>query len=378
MSKFKDDFRASFLRSRNMVWRKGIGGTKFWLNVLMLIFLAVVLIGARKNIVRAWHLLEDANIWLILLLVPLQFASYYANTEIFFSYLRARGQLRQMKSIHAMSMALEFTFVDHVFPAAGVAGASYMVWRLKHYGVPTGQATMTQVMRFVVEFGTFMVLMVAALVWATMQDLTADWVVVGSTIAVMSLIFVLLFGNYVFGSKDRIISFSHWLSHLCSAVVRVITFGRKHSLAKASSLDAFFLDFNNDIQALKQDRRLLRTPIAWSFLFNILDISLFYVTFLSLGQMVNPAVLVIAYGAGNLCGNFMITPGGIGAYEAVMVTILSTGGVDPAAALAGVILARMLLLIGTLSTGFVAYQRALNKYGKPMYYKSNPDEAKRG
>ena len=114
------------------------------------------------------------------------------------------------------------------------------------------------------------------------------------------------------------------------------------------------------------------------FLFNILDISLFYVTFLSLGQMVNPAVLVIAYGAGNLCGNFMITPGGIGAYEAVMVTILSTGGVDPAAALAGVILARMLLLIGTLSTGFVAYQRALNKYGKPMYYKSNPDEAKRG
>ena len=367
MSKFKEDFRRGFLRARAHMWRKHRGGLKLWLNVIMLIFLVGVLFSAHKDIVRAWHILWHANIWLILLLIPLQFMSYYANTEVFFSYLRQRGQLKDVSRLQATGMALEFTFVDHVFPAAGVAGASYMVWRLKHHGVPTGQATMTQVMRFLVVFGTFMVLMLLALIWATVQNLAAHWVVVSSAVAVTVLLVVLLFGNYIFGNKIRIVSFSHWLSDLINHIGRVVTFGRRKQSVSSGKLDKFFLDFNEDITALKRDRRLLKQPIVWSFIFNLLDVSLFFVTFLALGKVVDPSILLISYGAATICGNFMITPGGIGAYEAMMVTVLTTGGVDAATALTGVLLARMLLLMGTLSTGFVAYQYALHKYGRPSY-----------
>lgn len=367
MSKFKEEFRRGFLRARAHMWRKHRGGLKLWLNVIMLIFLVGVLFSAHKDIVRAWHILWHANIWLILLLIPLQFMSYYANTEVFFSYLRQRGQLKDVSRLQATGMALEFTFVDHVFPAAGVAGASYMVWRLKHHGVPTGQATMTQVMRFLVVFGTFMVLMLLALIWATVQNLAAHWVVVSSAVAVTVLLVVLLFGNYIFGNKIRIVSFSHWLSDLINHIGRVVTFGRRKQSVSSGKLDKFFLDFNEDITALKRDRRLLKQPIVWSFIFNLLDVSLFFVTFLALGKVVDPSILLISYGAATICGNFMITPGGIGAYEAMMVTVLTTGGVDAATALTGVLLARMLLLMGTLSTGFVAYQYALHKYGHPSY-----------
>lgn len=367
MSKFKEEFRRGFLRARAHMWRKHRGGLKLWLNVIMLIFLVGVLFSAHKDIVRAWHILWHANIWLILLLIPLQFMSYYANTEVFFSYLRQRGQLKDVSRLQATGMALEFTFVDHVFPAAGVAGASYMVWRLKHHGVPTGQATMTQVMRFLVVFGTFMVLMLLALIWATVQNLAAHWVVVSSAVAVTVLLVVLLFGNYIFGNKIRIVSFSHWLSDLINHIGRVVTFGRRKQSVSSGKLDKFFLDFNEDIAALKRDRRLLKQPIVWSFIFNLLDVSLFFVTFLALGKVVDPSILLISYGAATICGNFMITPGGIGAYEAMMVTVLTTGGVDAATALTGVLLARMLLLMGTLSTGFVAYQYALHKYGRPSY-----------
>ncbi len=367
MSKFKEEFRRGFLRARAHMWRKHRGGLKLWLNAIMLIFLVGVLFSAHKDIVRAWHILWHANIWLILLLIPLQFMSYYANTEVFFSYLRQRGQLKDVSRLQATGMALEFTFVDHVFPAAGVAGASYMVWRLKHHGVPTGQATMTQVMRFLVVFGTFMVLMLLALIWATVQNLAAHWVVVSSAVAVTVLLVVLLFGNYIFGNKIRIVSFSHWLSDLINHIGRIVTFGRRKQSVSSGKLDKFFLDFNEDITALKRDRRLLKQPIAWSFIFNLLDVSLFFVTFLALGKVVDPSILLISYGAATICGNFMITPGGIGAYEAMMVTVLTTGGVDAATALTGVLLARMLLLMGTLSTGFVAYQYALHKYGRPSY-----------
>ena len=56
-------------------------------------------------------------------------ASYYASTEIFFTYLRARGQAKEITPLASTSVALEFNFVNHVFPSAGVSGASYMVWR---------------------------------------------------------------------------------------------------------------------------------------------------------------------------------------------------------------------------------------------------------
>ena len=191
--------------------------------------------------------------------------------------------------------------------------------------------------------------------------------VVSSAVAVTVLLVVLLFGNFIFGNKIRIVSFSHWLSDLINHIGRIVTFGRRKQSVSSGKLDKFFLDFNEDITALKRDRRLLKQPIAWSFIFNLLDVSLFFVTFLALGKVVDPSILLISYGAATICGNFMITPGGIGAYEAMMVTVLTTGGVDAATALTGVLLARMLLLMGTLSTGFVAYQYALHKYGRPSY-----------
>lgn len=365
MQRFKEGVSQGFVAARQKVRRSSRGGFRFWFNIATIVLLIVVLVAAKDELGQAWNLLGRANIWLILLLIPLQFASYYANTEIFFSYLRARGQLKQVTPLQATGMSLEFTFVNHVFPSAGVAGAGYMVWRLGRHGVPAGQATMTQVMRIIVQFGTFMCLMGVALIWATIEDRTANWVVVATAVAVTVLIFAVAFGNYVFGSRERIASFSHWLSKWVNKIVEKVTFGRRSNVLAADALDQFFFDFHDDLTTLKANKTLLKRPIMWSFAFNILDVSLFFVTFLALGTFVNPAILLIAYGAATIGGGLMITPGGVGAYEAVMVSILLAGGVPAAAALAGVILTRALLLAGTIGTGFFVYQHAMHKYGRP-------------
>jgi uncharacterized membrane protein YbhN (UPF0104 family) len=65
-----------------------------------------------------------------------------------------------------------------------------------------------------------------------------------------------------------------------------------------------------------------------------------------------------------IAGFFVITPGGAGAYEAIMVAFLAVAGLDKGAAIAGIVLTRVILLLGTIGLGYLFYQRALIKYGR--------------
>ncbi|MCL2174401.1 YbhN family protein [Candidatus Saccharibacteria bacterium] len=335
------------------------------LNLVTFALVVVVLVLARHELVEAWHLVGQANLLILVLLIPIQFASYYASTEIFFTYLRARGQLERTSALQATAMSLELNFVNHVFPSGGVSGMSYMVWRLGKLGVTAGQATMAQIMRYVVQMGTFMVLISFALVWATFENRAANWVVVVTAIGITSLVFLVIFGGYLVSSRSRMKSFAHWLTGALNSLVKGLTLGRKPAILTLERTERFFLDFHSDFMVLKSDKKLLLRPIIWSFLFNLFEILLFMVSFWALGAWVNPATLLIAYGAATLTGMFMLTPGGAGAYEALMIGILTASGVAAGTAFAGVILARAILIIGTLASGFVVYQRALSRYGRP-------------
>lgn len=335
------------------------------LNVVTFVLVVVILILARHELVEAWHLMGQVNLIILALLIPIQFASYYASTEIFFTYLKSRGQLKRTSPMQATSMSLELNFVNHIFPSGGVSGMSYMVWRLRKLGVTAGQATMAQIMRYVVQMGTFMILIVLALIWATLENRTANWVVAATAIGITSLVFLVIFGGYLVGSGLRMRNFAHWLTKALNSLVKRVTLGRRSEMLNVSRVERFFLDFHSDFMVLKNDKKLLIRPIVWSFLFNIFEILLFVVSFWALGTWVNPAALLIAYGAATLTGIFMLTPGGAGAYEALMIGILSASGVATGVAFAGVILARAILIVGTLASGFVVYQYALHKYGKP-------------
>ena len=72
------------------------------------------------------------------------------------------------------AVALEFNFVNHVFPSAGVSGASYMVWRLGKMKVPAGQAAMSQLINYFSLGSTFMIMMVAALIYLVLGGFGMD------------------------------------------------------------------------------------------------------------------------------------------------------------------------------------------------------------
>ena len=78
----------------------------------------------------------------------------------------------------------------------------------------------------------------------------------------------------------------------------------------------------------------------------------------------NPASLLIAYGLAGVAGFFVVTPGGAGAYEFAMVSFLTSAGVHSGVTIAGILLARVLLILTTIITGYIFYQLAILKYGK--------------
>src|SRR5690606_26360485 len=86
--------------------------------------------------------------------------------------------------------------------------------------------------------------------------------------------------------------------------------------------------------------------------------------FWALGAPVDPAIVLIAYGLSSITAITVVTPGGAGAYEAVMIAFLASAGVAADIAIAGTLLARVILMVGTIVFGYLFYQDTIVRHGK--------------
>lgn len=336
-----------------------------WLSVFTLVVIAVIIYFSRHELYQAWTLLERVNIWILLLLIPVQLFAYYAGGEMIFSYLRGKKAIQDISGLGLARLALEMNFVNHVLPSGGVSGISYMSWRLGKYGVSPGRATMAQVVRFAAGFISFILLLIVAVFIVTLDNGINRWIILVSSLLIGGMLGLIVGGMYLFNSQKRADRVALRIARWANKIVRRVTFGRKMIILRDDVATVFFSDMHHDYMALKKEKRLLIKPVLWGLAFTAADVALFWVTFLALGQSVNPAPILIAYGAATIAGFFVITPGGAGAYEAIMVGFLALAGLDQGTAIAGIVLTRVIILLGTIGLGYLFYQHALLKYGKP-------------
>lgn len=336
-----------------------------WLSVFTLIVIAVIIYFSRHELYHAWTLLEKVNIWILLLLIPVQLFAYFAGGEMIFSYLRGKKAIQDISGLGLARLALEMNFVNHVLPSGGVSGISYMTWRLGKFGVSPGRATMAQVVRFAAGFISFILLLIVAVFVVTVDNGINRWIILVSSLLIGGMMALIIGGMYLFNSAKRADWFAIRIARSVNALVRKVTFGRKMILLRDDAVTAFFGDMHRDYIALRSDKRLLVKPVLWGLAFTAADVALFWVTFWALGQPVNPAPILIAYGVATIAGFFVITPGGAGAYEAIMVAFLALAGLSQGTAIAGIVLTRVIILLGTIGLGYLFYQHAILKYGKP-------------
>ena len=335
-----------------------------WLSIITAVLVVLLLIIAWEELVHAWELLGSVNPWILLLTLPIVLLNYYAAGEMVFSYLREKKRIVNFSPTTLMRVSLETNFVNHVLPSGGASGVSYMNWRLGHLGVAASKATMAQAVRFVAGFMAFTTLLIIAVIAVTIDSGVNRVVILVSSSLVGAMIAITVLGVYLISDLRRVRKASEWITRNVNRIVWRVTGGRKRVLLREPEVETFLADMHDDYLELKKDKQLLKKPFLWALVFTATDVAIYFVAFWALGTIVNPAPILIAYGVATVAGFAVVTPGGTGAYEALMVGILTIAGLTQGKAIAGVVLGRAIILLVILAIGYVFYQHALSRYGK--------------
>lgn len=335
-----------------------------WISVLTFVLIGVIIFFSRKELLHAWRLVGQLDWWILLLIVPIVLLGYLAAGEMVFSYLRQKQLIKHVNLWTQMRISLELNFVNHLLPSGGLSGVSYMNWRLSKYGVPSGKATMAQAVRYVAGFASMVTLLVISVFIVTLDGTVNRWIILMSSMLVTIMIIVTLLCVFLMSNVTRTERFAHWIARVVNGTVRRVTFGKVPSVLGVKQLATFLEDMHDDYQGLMRDKRVLLQPFLWGVFFTATEIAIFWVVFWALGSPVNPAPILIAYGLASLTGFFVVTPGGAGAYEAVMILVLSIAGMHKSEAIAGIVLSRVIILLITIVAGYTLYQQVVMKYGK--------------
>ncbi|MBC7459412.1 flippase-like domain-containing protein [Candidatus Saccharibacteria bacterium] len=335
-----------------------------WITLITLLLLVIVVIFAWPEIVKAWNLLDQVNLWILALLIPVQLFSYYATGGMIFSYLRAKGDVKDMSRWGMARISLELNFVNHILPSGGAAGFSYLGWVLGRHGVRPGRSTMSQIVRFALTFISFLILLVAAVVFLIIDHRIDRLIIVLCSLLMVACVGATVLVIYIIGNSKRLEKFSNKLTRFVNGFVRKVTRGRVVQAVQPEVIPTFFLELHQDYIAIRKDKRILIKPFIWAILANMADVALIWIAFWSLGFVINPAILFVAFGLSSIASAVSVTPGGAGVYEAIMIAFLASSNVSADVAIAGTLLARVTLVVGTVLFGYIFYQLTVMKYGR--------------
>ncbi len=335
-----------------------------WVNIITIVLLTLVVFFSWGQISEAWGLLGRVDLRIFILMVPVQFFSYYAIGEVMFTYLRAKGELNNVSRWGMTRMALELNFVNHIIPVSGLAGFSYLGVVLSKHGVSPGRATMAQLIRYVTMFVVFVMMILTSVLILAFDHSVSRAIIIISAVFVLATIILALLIIYFISNRKRLVIISKWVTHTVNNLISKLSFGKKNQTLKLEKVEIFFTDIHQDYVEILSDKKILIRPVLWSLASNISDVSLVFISFLALGVFINPATLIVACGISSFTAIFAATPGGSGIYEAVMIAFLASAGIGADIAIAGTLLARATVLAGTIVFGFIFYQLTIHKYGR--------------
>lgn len=339
-------------------------------TIVSIVLVVLLIIISWKDIRRAWELLEQVNLLILSLIIPAQLLSYYASGAVLITFLKSRGNLKDVGPLETTRFALEFNFVNHILPTGGLSGLSYAAWRFKKLGVSPSRTALASVLRAALVFIVFLVfLVVSVYILALQGDVDRLLLVTVSSLSTLIVVTTVI-AAYIFHSRGRSKAAGRQIAKFINLLGRKIL--RRQRVIKQTTVEDFFLEMSEDYRDLRGKPRELKKPFMWAVVFIIFEVAMYFIVFAALGSVINPAALLVAYGVGNALGIIVATPGGVGGQEAGMVMVLAAIGIPGGVAIAAVILTRVILVLLTLLSGYVFYQLALSNHGREQ----SPNPAK--
>lgn len=332
-----------------------------FLSILTLGLVFWVVYDNREGFVETFHNLNQANIFVILLLVPEQLFMYYACGQIFFTYLENKYRMI-FETGEKLKISTELNFVNRAVPAGALGGLAYLTYRLKSYGVTAGQASFLYIFRFAITtVVNYVQALIAILILYALGSVPeeATWVIWVSLLMNMGVFLILGLIIYVASSKKRIAWFASIVERLIRFVVRVVTFNQKKSLFRREKVQEYFLSIHDCVMIVRKDKKSLIKPTIWGFVYSLCEIGVYWIVAASLGRPEILPVIMVGEAIGSVFDG--IIP--YGPYELGMTGVMGLllGGTEEAMAISliTVVMARALSLMFTIGTGYWPYQQVI-------------------
>ncbi len=329
--------------------------------ILTVITIGLVAFAIYQNwpdIVEASRHIPEANVLVLLLLIPEQLFMYYACGKIFFSYLQRK--IITQKELARVS--LELNFVNHAVPAGGFGGLAFLSWRLKPYGVSAGQASFLYIFRYalttVINYFQALVAIIVLLIIGGIPD-DAHWVIGVSLVMNVGVAVGLSLIIFVASGKKRIEFAARQVTRFVNFIVKIFTFGIKKKVLDVQKVTHYLLDIHESIMVAKKDKKGLIRPTIWGFIYSFCEITTYWIVAIALGRPELLPYIMIGEAIGSVFDG--IVPYGL--YELGMTGVMVALGIDIGTAGIVVVMTRVATLLFTIATGCWPYNQTIMKLG---------------
>lgn len=334
---------------------------KLILNIITIGALIALAIAVRKQLAQTIDNLARVHAWALLLIIPIEALNYHAQAKMYRGLFKVVGEKMTYGFLYKLS--LELNFVNHIFPSGGVSGISYFSLRLRRDGLKTGKSTIVQLMKLVLIFASFEVLLIIGmLILASVGKANNLIILIGG-----SLTTLLVVGTgamaYIVGDRRRVQGFFSGATKLINNIIHLV---RKHHPETISlqRVRPVFDELHDNYSLFMSKRHELKGPFWWSMLANVTEILAVYVVYIAFGHWINLGAVIIAYAVANFAGLVSVLPGGVGVYEALMTGVLVIGGVPAAISIPATIMYRIVNTLIQVPPGYYLYHQTLRRSGE--------------
>ena len=337
------------------------------ISIITFVLIAIVVWNMRHQLVTALDYLAHTNIVIILLLVPEQLFMYYCVGKMFFSYMAAKKNARKISNLTLMRISLELNFVNHAVPSGGVSGLGYIAWRLKPYGANVGQTSFMYVMRYAITSFANQAQTLVAIVILLLSGAVApeNRYILGIVGAISIAVIIVIIVGVIIVGKKKILDFVVLKgSKMINLLVEKVTFGKKREVLKEKTVQKFCDEISADYEEARKNKKMLKRPFFWGILYSFFEVATYWIVGISMGHPELLPQIMVAEAVGSVLGAVIPTPGGAGGYEASMAGVMWALGVDLGLATAVVVTTRVIILVGTITSGYGFYQHAISNLGK--------------
>jgi len=334
---------------------------KLLVNIATVVALIVLVYAVRHQLVDTLENLKKVHVWALLLLIPIQWINYDAQARLYRGLFQLVGNKLSYKFLFKTS--LELNFVNSVFPSGGVSGISYFGVRMRNKDITGGKATLVQIMKLMLLFLSFEILLILGLLFMAIGGRVNSLVIlvmssVSTLLVVGTIAFVMIIGH-----QRRINATFTAITRALNWIIHIVRPRHPEAINIAKARTAVE-ELHNNYKVIETHYRELKWPFFWAFIANLVEVLAVYVVYIAFGNWVNLGSVILAYSIANFAGLVSVLPGGVGIYEALMTAVLVAAGVPAAASIPVTVMYRILNMLIQLPPGYYYYHKTLHSDDK--------------